>query len=700
MTRRSLIACALLFACGGPVKDPLVGIDAAPDAGDDGSALEAGPDADPTLGGPCTDDGQCDDKVACTHDACDLTLLRCRNVPDDTLCDDGVYCNGKEVCKKTGCAPGPVVACSTASACDIDSCIEAQKTCAHTLRDVDGDGDGDDHCTGGHDCDDTNPAVSSLHSEICNNGVDDNCDGKVDEQPCVVAQNATCGAALPITAPGTYGLSTVGAPKTFTATCSVTNPTAAHDVVAVVTVPAGPNVDLDVWAEGTSGETAVAIFSLCGQPASELACGPSFGTLATRARARDVAPGTYYVLVTSSVEGPVDLSVDFLSPTPRAANEDCASAAAIPINTPTTVPILDAAKDLPDACGAQTGELTYTITLAQPSDVRVYGSTLRGAGTPVLGLRAPSCTGQNDEIRCRNGAALPLFARNLQGTYVLTVAGTSLIDASVLVETSPPTTAPADQSCATSPNATINGTMNFDLSNHEDAIHDGCLAGGPTASYDVTLANPSDVLVIGRFPQTEAGALSFDAPGCTSSDRLLCWVASTPVRVSQHGVAAGDYRVVVTDEDGEQGTLTTLVRDTVTATQVTKGDDCSSVVDIPSSGGYFYGDTTNMNADFDESCDYGGVGPGGAPDQILRLVLTQKQRVVLDMNGSTYSTILSLRQGPTCPGTELTGACNFAFSGPRSFLDEELSAGTYYIVVDGYDLSKGPWDLDVRVIAP
>jgi len=702
MRRRALALCALVaaaLACGGPVKDPLVGIDGGADA-DAAPAGDAEPDADPTLGGPCTDDGQCDDQVACTHDSCDQTLLRCRNVPDDTLCDDGVYCNGKEVCKKTGCAPGPVVACSTTSACDIDSCNESDESCSHTLRDVDGDGDGDDHCTGGHDCDDSNPAVSSLHSEICNNGVDDNCNGQIDEQPCVVAENATCQTALAIGAPGTYAMTTVGAPKTFTASCSVSNPNAAHDVVAAVTVPSGPNVDLDVWAEGASGEAAVAIFSQCGQPTSELACGPSYGTYATRARARNVAPGTYWVVATSSVEGPLDLSVDFLTPSPKAGNEDCSDAAAITPNTPTTVSIIDASTDLPDACGAQTGELTYALTIAQPSDVRVYASTLRGSGAPVVGLRAPTCSGQNDELRCRNGSATPVFARDLQGTYYLTVAGTSLIDASVLVELSSPTTAPADQSCSTSPSASINATMPFDLSNHEDAIHDGCMAGGPTASFDVSFANASDVLVVGRFPQTDVGAVSFDAPGCTTSDRLACWEASTPVRISKRNVAAGDYRAVVTDTDGQQGSLTTLVRDAVTATQINGADDCSSYSDIPSSGGYFYGDTTNHTASFDESCDYGGVQQYGAPDQVLRLVLAQPERVVLDMNGSTYNTILSLRQGTTCPGVELSGACNFSFSGPRSFLDEELQAGTYWIIVDGYDMSVGPWDLDVRVIPP
>ncbi len=699
MTRRSLLLAVCLLACGGPVKDPLVGIDASADASD--APADAPEDVDTTLGGPCTDDPQCDDHVDCTHDSCDKSLLRCRNVPDDTLCDDGAYCNGKEVCHKSGCGPGPVVACSTGNSCDIDTCIETQKACNHTLRDVDGDGDGDDHCTGGHDCNDADPAISSLHSEVCNNGKDDNCNGQIDEQPCVTAQNATCPTALPVAAPGTYTLSTVGAPKTFSASCSVTVPQSAHDVVAAITVPSGPNVDLDVWVDGPYGEVAVALFTQCGQPASEIACGASYGVWSTRARARNVAPGTYYAIVTASVETQVDLSVDFLTPNAKATNEDCGTAQSLAPNTPTTVSIIDAAKDLPDACGAQTGELTYAINVAQASDVRVYASTLRGAGAPVVGLRAPSCTGQTDELRCRDGSESALFARNIQGTYILTVAGTSLIDASVLVELSAPTTAPLDQSCSTAPAATINGTMSFNLSNHEDAIHDGCFPGGPTASYDVELANASDVLVVARFPQTEEGAVSFDAAACTSSDVIQCYAAYTPVRVSKRNVAAGSYRAVVVDRVGAQGSLTTLVRDTVTATQVTGADDCfATIVDVPSSGGFFYGDTTGKTADFDDSCDYGGVPKGGASDQILRLVLAQNARVILDMNGSVYNTILALRTGTTCPGTEIVNGCNYGFSGPRSFIDAELTAGTYWIIIDGYDLGVGAWDLDVRVIAP
>ncbi len=698
--RRALLLAAFLVACGnGPVPDNNVHpFDAGADA-PDASTGDGGEDAD-ILGAPCQDDSQCDDGIACTFDTCDPQLLRCRNTPDDTLCDDGVFCNGKELCKRTsGCQPGPVVACSS-STCEISKCVEADKSCTHEPRDLDQDGDPDAVCKGGGDCNDLDPNVSSKHSEICGNGVDDNCNGQTDEAGCVSAQNATCQTAMSITAPGTYAMSTAGAGKTFQTSCTVSKPQTAHDVVAAVTVPAGPNADLDVWVAGpTNGEMSVAIQSACGQPVSELACGAGAGAWSTRARARDVAPGTYYVVVTSSLETSVTLSVDFLSPTPKAANEDCGTATPIAPGTPTTVSLVDPSLDLPDACGAVTGELTYSLTLAQAQDVRVYASTLKGAGQPVVGLRAPSCSGQTDELHCKKGSSLPLFARGVPaGTYVLTVAATTPIDASVLVQLAAPTTSPADELCSSAPPATLNGTLPFDLANHEDAIQDGCYPGAPTAAYDVELGVPSDVLVVARYPQNDYGAVSLDAPGCTQADNLLCWAASTPVRAGKRNLAAGSYRAVVGDTFGQQGTLTTLARPTVASTAVPGADDCGTFVDIPASGGYFTGDTTTHNPDFDDSCDAANQPKGGAADQILRLVLAQKKRVVLSMEGSSYGTILALRQGTSCPGTEI--ACNYSFSGPRSFLDQTLAPGTYWVIIDGWGGQKGTWDLDAYVVDP
>jgi hypothetical protein len=85
---------------------------------------------------------------------------------------------------------------------------------------------------------------------------------------------------------------------------------------------------------------------------------------------------------------------------------------------------------------------------------------------------------------------------------------------------------------------------------------------------------------------------------------------------------------------------------------------------------------------------------------VLSLDLAQPQRVVLDMEGSGYTTILNVLEGPTCPGTPVAKGCYVGFGAERSFLDLELSAGQYWLVIDGYSQSKGPWDLDVRILPP
>jgi hypothetical protein len=672
---------------------------------------DAEADADPYLGGACVDDGQCDDMIACTYDSCDLGLGRCRNVPDDSLCDDGIYCNGKERCMlHHGCEPGPVVNCSDGNSCDIATCVEATKSCAYSPRDVDQDGDPDGHCPSGRDCNDLDPNVSSLHPEVCGNGIDDNCNGLVDEMPCVTPKGATCSSPIGAPGAGTYSLSTLGNSGGFATSCSVSNPSAGQTAVAAITVPKGPNVDLDVWATTSNVEVAVALQGACGQSSSELSCGSGKGATSVRARAHNVPPGTYYAVVTTQTSSNVELAVSLLTPSPPATNTDCASAIPIQPGTPTTVSITDAATQamsiadaatlLTSACPSATGVLTYSLSLMQPQDVVVYGSTVRGSGSPIVGIRDPACTGAADELSCRSNDAAPVYKRNLSpGTYVITVGANSPIDASVTVDLSPPSAAPPDQSCSSPPAVSANGRVSFDLSKHEDAIKDGCFAGGPDAAYGVTLSTASDVLLIERIPQNEAGAVAFDAPACSVS--MACSTGSTPVRTRKRNVAAGDYRAVVSDQLGLQGTLDALVRPTVAPTLLgaDAADTCATAIDA-SQGGFFSGDTSQANADYSNSCDAPTSPPGGAPDQVLALNLSGPQRVVLDMEGSTYTTILDVRQGPSCPGTPLTDGCYVGFRAQRSFLDLELQAGAYWIIIDGYESTSGPWDLDVRILPP
>ena len=677
------------------------------DAGEEADTTdERAPEVDPTLGGPCTEDSQCNDMIACTFDRCDKTVARCRNVPDDTQCADPLYCNGREVCVlRLGCQAGPVVTCQDDNPCTIDRCVEATKGCEHKERDVDGDGDPDDHCVGKRDCDDLDPTVSSLHKEVCGNFKDDNCDGQIDEVGCVQPANDVCATALAVSTSGTYLLTTVATKKDYPTSCSVTTPAAAQDIVIAITVPgvAGdPPKDVEVWAnaEVSTNEVALALQSTCGQAASELECAHVTGSPSARTIARGVTPGTSVTaVVTTQTEGAVDVKVDIRAASPKPTNESCAAPTDVALDTPFTVSVIDPAKDLASDCDkAKTGELTYSFTLAQPSDVRIFASTLVGSGQPVVSLRDAACT---NELRCRVGPQPPLFARSLAaGPHVFSVAGTRQIDASILVKTYAPTVAPPNQSCATAPPVAINTTMSVDLSGQEDAIKNGCLPGGPAAAYDLSLAQASDVLVIGRFPSSEGGAVSLDAPACTTTDVLACGQGPTPQRVSKRNLAAGDYRVVIADEQGQTTQLSTLVRNAVPPTPVTGADGCTAPFTIPATGGFFTGDTTTKTADFNAGCDAPGQPIGGARDQILKLELTQQRRVVFDMAGSFYTTILDIRQGTTCPGTEVPNACFVGFDAGKSFLDLTLAAGTYWVQIDGYNSDRGPWNLDVRILAP
>jgi hypothetical protein len=133
---------------------------------------------------------------------------------------------------------------------------------------------------------------------------------------------------------------------------------------------------------------------------------------------------------------------------------------------------------------------------------------------------------------------------------------------------------------------------------------------------------------------------------------------------------------------------------------VTGQISCANAVAIPPTGGFFAGDTSTSLPHYEEGCDAPNLPPGGAPDQTLTLTLAQPQRVIFDMEGSVFETLLAIYQGIPCPGIQVPMACYVGFDSQRSFLDIELAAGQYWVIVDGYDGGKGKWNLGVWVLPP
>jgi hypothetical protein len=688
------------------------------DAGADGSGgsgggepVDAQADVDETLGGPCLDDAQCNDNLDCTFDHCDQTVGRCRFVPDDSKCQNGIYCDGVERCdNKLGCVAGPPVSCDDGSPCTIDKCVESSQSCTHSPRDLDGDGDPDIHCPGGHDCDDLDPTVNSLVPEICGNGKDDNCNGMIDEATCTSPQHDTCLDPLQIQNSGTYPMDTSGSKFDYPTTCGLGGNPNARDVVAAVVIPAGPPVDFEVSARTLGYPVSIAVAGQCGDPSTELACGKAYASNAggqlAKARVRGVgdpnSQTAFPVYIATAPGAQVAFELQILPASTKPTNETCGTAIPITPGVPVSTEILDAAVDLASACATQLGELVYSFSLAADSDVDLYASSIDGDGQPMLSLRDASCSGPSDEITCQTATAPHVYRHSLPaGDYYVAVSATAPTAVQLSLDVTPPTTLAADETCAGSPVIAPNKTIPVTLTDHQDDINLGCIAGAVDAAYELDLSAPSDVLLVERIASGDTGAVGLAPPACVSVSALTCQSGGTsPVRASKRNVPAGQYRVVAESLLAQNVELTAFVRPAVPPTLVPFSDACADAITIPPEGGFFQGNTANANASYSAGCDFGGVSGGGAPDQLLVLTLPNPKRVVFDMMGSGYYTLLDIRKGPSCPGTEIPMGCAIGYPPGRSYLDLQLSAGTYYVQVDGYNYDKGPWFLDVRVVDP
>ncbi len=676
--------------------------------GQGGQGLD-GPDIDETLGGPCSVDAQCDDGHACTLDACDLAVGRCRFSPDDSVCQNGLVCDGQEVCSnQNGCVAGEPKTCSDGDPCTIDTCDEATAACTSEPRDADADGDPDIHCGGG-DCDELDPLASSKQGEVCANNADDDCDGEVDEPECGTPQNDDCFSPLVIDGPGTYAMSTVAAKLDYASSCALSNPPGARDVVAALSVPPGLH-DVRLTARSDASDVSLAMFGQCGKPGTELGCTsglphPNGGRVA-KLRVRGVGGEKALVLpaiVATDAPSTVTLRYELLPPEPAPTNETCGTAVELVDGVPVKAPLTGIAKNLEIACAPTTGELVYRFILTEPRDVDVFASSQDGDGRPILSLRDEACATAKDELTCATaifpGKPAHVFRHALPaGTYHVAVASTAPTDVLLTLQTSPPTPPPIDETCDGAPALSPGVTTDVALESHQDDVDTGCLVGGTDAAYRLTLDAKSDVLVVGRYSAGDAAAVVIAAPACGPDDGLTCAAGFiSPTRARAHGLAKGDYRIVAESQGGQPMQLTAFVRPATPPTLVPFADGCADALPIPPTGGLFKGNTQNAKADYGAGCDQGSQPAATARDQLLKLELSSPKRVVFDMQGSGYATLLSVKQGPGCPGMELPKGCAAGYYPDRSFLDLTLSAGTYFVQVDGFNGQSGPWFLDVYV---
>ncbi|MCU0690413.1 MAG: putative metal-binding motif-containing protein, partial [Polyangiaceae bacterium] len=553
------------------------------------------------------------------------------------------------------------------------------------------------------DCNDDDPLIHAETVEICANGKDDDCDGQVDELECGYPEHDVCADPIELESGKPTIVSTRGAKLDYASSCVRVGAPSLRDIVAAITIEDGAPVDLDVSARGAMGSIWVSTATQCGDASTELACAGSSDTpqgSVARFIARGVQPGVYPVLVATDMEQDVTLRAVLRVPTPPPTNETCGTAVPVEPGTTVTAEIVGIAADLATACATTLGELVYSFTLDESQDVFVYAGSVDGLGNPTIGLRGPGCVDVAEELSCKSGAAPTLYQRALQpGTYYVSVSATAPTSVSFRVEVRPPRVPPDDERCEGAPLLAHNKSVDVPLDMHLDDL--SCLAGAPDAVYALELAERSDVLLLGRLTQGDDGAVSLWEPPCETTQQLSCDATMpSPVRTAVHDLGPGGYRAAIESRLGNPTQLTALVRVAQPPTVVAFADTCEDALAIPLAGGLFQGNSANATAQYAAGCDQAGAGAGGAPDQVLRLELTNRRRVAFDMRGSSYRTLLNVRRGPSCPGEEIAGACAVGYYAQRSFLDLTLEAGVYFVQVDGFFGEAGAWFLDVFVVEP
>jgi len=601
-----------------------------------------------------------------------------------------------------GCVPGAAVSCSDDDTCTIDSCNESTDSCQHEPRDADGDGDPDGNCTGGGDCDDTDPFVSSEASEVCGNARDDDCDGLVDEAECTHSHYDVCADFLEIDDSGVFELPLAGAMADYAASCAGDG---WRDVVVAFTTVEPTTID--VVATVDSGNLALATFDLCGDASTETSCqraatGVPRGGTAGRTRIYQSEAGTSVLEVFGDRENTVSLRVQYEPFETPPQNETCSTAAPLPIGESfvTTVVGLDA--DLPTACAGAAGDALYELVTTTPVDLEVLAASTDGYGRPVLSLFSESCQSAQQEVTCRSADPVTLFARGLApGTHYLGVAATGPSDIEVRAEVTPATDAPDDDDCVDPPLLEPGTATSLSFVDHADDVALDCQPGAVDAVYTLDLERASDVRLLQRLADDDQGAIALLPSTCDPEEALLCVSsARSPVRAALRDVPPGGYRVVAESQVGTPSEITALVRDAQPPTLVAFSDTCDEAIEIPEGGALLTGNTATASSDYSAGCDRGGVEGGGAPDQILQLRLESRKRVVLDMEDSGYQTLLDVRRGPSCPGEEVINGCSAGYVAGRSFLDLTLDPGDYWIQVDGYNGASGSWVLDAFVVDP
>jgi hypothetical protein len=674
----------------------------------DTAPADRGPDTS-NLGRTCMRNSQCDDGIECTDDLCG-TNGRCENLPNADRCNNMVYCDGVERCDpRRGCVRGDPVNCNDNEVCTADRCDEATRTCISRPLDRDGDGDADDHCYDrmcaeagrgdasrddagnlmcwiGRDCDDSDPRVASTNSEICGDMIDNNCNGMVDmAEPggCRAAPYDRCMDPLDVSRGGTFTMDLSATPADYAFNCAGTQ---QRDAVARFTLR--ETRDIQISTSSSTGVTAVAVQRACGgvAPGDTLECDQGFPALVRR---HSLPPGDYFILVGSSVRGPVDLDVQFLPATPAPTNDACADAIDIPVPAGGTYrsDLIGVVDDASTRCGSSARDVFYRFDLTEPKNVTLAASGGR-TDNVYLSLLS-SCSRSPVTVKCDSGQSVSFRSYQLPaGRYFVAVESFDPVAFTFTATFADPTPPPAGDTC-TSPIALTPGTaVRVNTGALENDYRPSCYSSGRDAVMSFTLTDRRDVLISATGSTSDfLGLAIHTACPVAAGNERSCTTGSASARSLALGLDPGTYFVTLKSARAADVEVRLDTYDPLPVTTPMGGDTCAAAINIMGDRALYRGTTMGLTHDYRGSC-----ANSTGPDVVYQFTLARPRRFSALLDSSFFN-VMYLTRDDACPGAALTLTRPTCTLGSRTNIDATLEAGTYRLFVDALSGTGGTYTL-------
>ncbi len=710
----SLLATIALVACSPPSRFQDDVVDGSTDGmvtdiptGTDVLSIDI-PDTS-GLSRTCLRAAQCDDGIECTEDACNMG--RCENIPNSGRCDDMVYCNGIESCdSRRGCLIGTVVNCTDNEVCTSDRCDERTRACVHNPLDRDGDGDPDDHCRDrtcgdggvigpgvdagrndagmlvcwvGADCDDSNPRVSSQLPEICDDRIDNNCNGLVDmAEPggCRRAAHDRCDDPLDVSRGGAFTLDVSATPSDYVLSCARG---LGRDVVARIRLDAPRDVRITAQADG--GAAAIALQSVCGgaAPMDTIDCNQGFPA---RVRRHSLPAGDYFVIVATSVRTTVELDVQITPATPAATNDLCANAVEIPeaMGGVFRSDLVGINNETLTRCGGGARDAFFRLELTSPKNVQLQ---LAGGRTDNLILSLiDRCAVSPNTLKCDSGSNVSFTNYSLPaGVYYVVVESFDPVDYTLTATITPPTPPPAGDTCANPIDLVAGRAVTVATSLLENDYAPSCFNQGRDAVLRFTLAERQDVVVTATGGANDflALALHSECPVMRFNERS-CSTGLSTVRSLALSLDPGTY--FLTLKSSRPSDISVRLDSFAPAVvQAPMGNDtCATATPIMANRALYRGTTANLTHDYRGSC-----AASNGRDGVFTFTLAAPQHVLLLVD-TAFLNVVYLTGNDACPGAPIAARVPTCQLGTRSAIDVDLPAGTYYFFVDGL-ADSGPY---------